>query len=116
MEKEKEASIPVVEPNYYFESDKTEGYLYIEFPGVEKNDINIEVHGHHLAIAAKRFEKSFVRAEEEKREMVNYDLELRLGHDADVPNISVCEYRDGVLALRIPVIQKHEPRKISIDI
>lgn len=46
--------------------------------------------------------------------VIDYLLDLRLGHDADIDNVKVEKCADGVLVLNIPVVQQNIPRKIKV--
>lgn len=53
----------VVEPDFTYTSIETEGTLEIELPGVDRNDLTVEVQGRRLMISGKRFKRESGDAE-----------------------------------------------------
>lgn len=119
-----------IEPSYRFESDSKEAYLEVELPGVEKEDISVDVNNHHLTVTAKRVKESLLQtkktteeengnsenvANKDEKHGMTYCLNVRIGHDADVSKISSVSYKNGVLLLRIPSQTKDNTRRITID-
>lgn len=119
-----------IEPSYRFESDSKEAYLEVELPGVEKEDISVDVNNHHLTVTAKRVKESLLdikktggeengnsekAADKDAKHVMTYTLNVRIGHDADVSKISSVSYKNGVLVLRIPSQTKDNTRRITID-
>ncbi|MDR6225966.1 Hsp20/alpha crystallin family protein [Desmospora profundinema] len=96
--------------------EKADRYLIqAEMPGMEQDDIDIEVQGNTLTIRGER--------REERREDSRYHLmESRYGifqrsftlpENADVKGITA-ESKNGVLYIDVPKDQSGEPRKIRI--
>lgn len=119
-----------IEPSYRFESDSKEAFLEVELPGVEKEDISVDVNNHHLTVTAKRIKETLLGKQEEngdgmkdgendstrnEKGSITYSLNVRIGHDADVNNISSRSYKNGVLVLRIPSQTKANTRRITIE-
>lgn len=119
-----------IEPSYRFESDSKEAFLEVELPGVAKDDISVDVNNHHLTITAKRSKRSLLQkkktdenqnggavddASNDEVSTVTYSLNVRIGHDADISNISSVSYKDGVLVLHIPSQTKDNTRRITIE-
>jgi HSP20 family protein len=101
--------------------DKKDKYLIIaDLPGVDKDDINISLHNGLLTLQAKAQEES---SDEKDGEIVrrerfygNYLRRFDLGnnlHESDVR----AEFKNGVLSLVIPKLERREPevRKIEIQ-
>lgn len=113
------------------QSDDKGTTLEVEVPGVQKDNLSIEVNNRILTISGKRLfytseyqepegpsdqvkETSQQTNESERKERLTYLLKMRLGTDADVDNISCVSYKDGILALRVPVSEKESVRKITL--
>lgn len=120
-----------IEPSYRFESDSKEAFLEVELPGVAKEDISVDVNNHHLTVTAKRAKQSLLQKNKKKETNVEnesddkdnsdqngptitYALNVRIGHDADVSNISSVSYKNGLLVLRIPSQTKDNGRRITV--
>lgn len=98
---------------------KDEGDKYVlevDLPGVDKNDIDLEVRGEHLIITARKKQEikekkeGYIRAE---RSFMGYRRVLRLPPDADTNNIKA-KYEDGVLRIEIGK-NKASQSKINIE-
>lgn len=120
-----------IEPSYRYESNSKQAVLEVELPGVAKDDIAVDVNNHHLTVSAKRTKQSLLQSSEDKmnddngaaggdkeekeENVIRYTLNVRIGHDADVKNISCESYTDGVLRLKIPSMTKEQTRRIAIN-
>lgn len=104
--------------------------LVVDLPGVKKSDIDIEIHGQTLNILANRYEEDAegtseipkddtanVNGEVSKEEKVlsKYRLTIVLGRELDGYRIISSTYKDGVLALAIPVRKNHRVQKVLIE-
>jgi HSP20 family protein len=87
-----------------------------EIPGVDKDDIDINVENNTLSIRGER------KREEEHDEDRQYKVErvfgsfvrsFRLPRTVDSSRISA-NYKDGVLELRLPKAEEAKPRRIEI--
>lgn len=88
----------------------------IEVPGMEPDDIEINVSGNTLTVSGEKKEESESRREGVYRSERRYGrffraLELPDGVDAD--NVAA-EYDNGVLKLRIPHSEARQPKRISV--
>lgn len=90
--------------------------LVVEFdlPGVRPESLDIDVERNMLTISAERPARAgvaeLVAAE---RPTGLFSRQLVLGDNLDLEQIKA-EYDGGVLRLRIPVVAKAQPRKISV--
>jgi len=93
-------------------------YIEVDLPGVEKEDINIDVNNEILTISGVR------RLKEEQKEESFYKVESMYGkfersfslpEDVDTDKIEA-EQKNGVLEIKIPKVAKVEktPKKIEI--
>jgi HSP20 family protein len=87
----------------------------VELPGVDKNDLGIEVKENTIRISGKKTINYEQSASVHRRERVwgVFDRTLSVPIQID-PNAVNAEYRDGVLALFIPRAESDKPRTIKI--
>lgn len=101
-------------------SDEKEYNINIELPGIDADDVNIELEGNTLKIKGEKRqqteekEKDFYRVE---RSYGAFQRTLDLPEDADRENIA-STYKDGVLRVTVPrkALPKKETKKIDIKI
>jgi len=93
-------------------------YIEVDLPGVKKEDINIDVDENTLTISGER------KVKQEHKEDNFYKVEsvygkfersFSLPEDVDTDKIEA-EFKNGVLEIKIPKVQKVEqtPKKIEI--
>ena len=98
--------------------DTTEAILiYAEIPGVDKDEVDIEVKDNVLTIKGER--ESEKKEEKEgfkrvEREWGSFYRRFSLPDTADAEKISA-KSKHGVLEITIPKQEKVQPRKISVD-
>jgi HSP20 family protein len=89
-----------------------------ELPGVRKEDINVQVDGAQVSIAAEvRNEREAVEGERvlhSERYVGKLARAFRLGEEIDDTKV-VAKYNDGVLELRLPKKQTVASRQITIQ-
>jgi HSP20 family protein len=87
----------------------------VELPGVDKNDLGIEVKENTIRISGKKTINYDEAASVHRRERVwgvfDRTLSVPIQIDPDAVN---AEYRDGVLALFIPRAESDKPRTIKV--
>lgn len=113
-----------IEPSYRYESNSRAAFIEVDLPGCSKNDIEVFANSHHISVAAKRFKNPVFVLEDEdgnggsepdkKSVAVFYRLQIRLGHEADLANITCVSHADGVLVLKVPSTLKEKRRRIDI--
>ena len=95
-----------------------EYHLIAELPGMDKKDIDITVKDDVLTISGEK------KAEEKQEDQNYYSCERRYGKfersfrmagEVDVSNVKA-EYKNGVLTLSVPKIEKPEPASTQIQI
>lgn len=134
--------ISTIEPYYRFESKEQKAFLEVEVPGVSKADISVEIKGHILTVTGTRYRASHWTCLNDAYEDVDsdnyqssqssnddtaavsqgakriplfiYSLEVRLGQDAGVDQVSCLCFKDGILTLTVPALPKESPRDIPI--
>lgn len=87
----------------------------VEFPGVTKDELEIEARESTIRIAGKKSISYDEGASIHRRERIygEFDRTLTVPVDFDPDGIKA-EYRDGMLALFIPTAQSAKPRTIKI--
>jgi HSP20 family protein len=94
---------------------KDEVLLRFDLPGVDAESIDVTVDRGLLTVSAKRTE---VAGEDEKlitRERVtgSFSRRLSLGDKVDFDKIEA-DFADGVLTVRLPLLETAQPRKVEI--
>jgi HSP20 family protein len=87
----------------------------VELPGVDKNDLGIEVKENTIRISGKKIINYDEGASVHRRERVwgVFDRTLSVPIQIDPDSVNA-EYRDGVLALFIPRAESDKPRTIKV--
>jgi HSP20 family protein len=89
----------------------------VELPGLDKNDINVDVSGDMLSIKGKKKE------EEEKKDKGYYMRESYFGSfqrniklPADIQSDKVeAKFKDGILNIKLPKSEEKKAKKIQIQ-
>lgn len=87
-----------------------------ELPGLNKSDLSITFENNVLMISGKKEkpsdnkENTFLRTE---RHFGSFTRSISLGNDIVSDNIEA-EYKNGLLTVRIPKIEKAQPKMIDI--
>ena len=88
--------------------------VQLDLPGVDADSIDLEVERDVLTVKARRPERDEgFRPVVTERPTGTFTRQMRLGEGLDSDNISA-DYTDGVLTLRVPVVEKAKPRKILV--
>lgn len=92
--------------------------LEAEMPGYERDEINVETRGDHLVISAER--RNEVNEEREgyvrrERRFGSLSRQFYLGNNVDTNNIKA-QYRNGVLRIIMPKIEKDDSQRRQIPI
>jgi HSP20 family protein len=87
----------------------------IELPGVNRNDLNIQVKNNSIRIAGRKSVDYPEQASAHRRERLwgEFDRTIAVPMQIDPDGIEA-EYNDGVLALVIPRAERDKPRTIQI--
>lgn len=94
---------------------KDDVVLRFDLPGIDPNSIEITVDRGVLTVGARREEefaeddRTFVR----ERVMGTFTRRVYLSEHLDADNIEAA-YDNGVLAVRIPVLERAKPRKVEV--
>ncbi len=108
----------IVEPRYSTRRvDEHTWELGIAVPGVKREDVEISLEESELEIVAHRrvsVPASWRPVQLESVVPTAYRLELTLAIDVDPERISA-KLEDGILTLRLPVVDSAKPRRISVE-
>jgi HSP20 family protein len=94
---------------------KDEVVLRFDLPGIDPESIEVTVDKGVLAVSARRAEEyaegenPFIR----ERRMGSFARRVRLSDAVDTEKIDA-SYDDGVLSVRLPLLEKAQPRKVEI--
>lgn len=85
-----------------------------ELPGVEKNDVNIELVANELMITGeiKEREREGILRRRTRR-IGRFEYRVRLPEQVDADNIDA-KLKDGVLTVRVPKLERAERRQIQV--
>jgi HSP20 family protein len=94
-----------------------EGEFVVAFdlPGVNVDTVDLDIERNVLTVRAERRDQTQPNVEliASERPRGVFSRQLILGDTLDTENVKAT-YADGVLTLRIPVLEKAKPRKIEI--
>jgi HSP20 family protein len=94
--------------------------MIAEVPGVKKSDLRIEVKGKTIRIAGSKTHDANQKDDKRKsvhrreRQAGTFDRAVSLPVEIDADKVKA-EYRDGILALRLPRAGHEMPKSISIS-
>jgi HSP20 family protein len=85
-----------------------------ELPGVEKDDVNIELVANELMITGeiKEREREGILRKRTRR-IGRFEYRVRLPEQVDADNIDA-KLKDGVLTVRVPKLERAERRQIQV--
>jgi HSP20 family protein len=115
-ERRPDDSLRVVAPAVDIYEDKDRLVLIADLPGVQTNDIHLDVNKDVLTITAKWTGQGCFTGETVYSELtpVQYYRAFALGDDLDATRISA-SMRNGVLELVVPKAEKAMTRKIKVE-
>ena len=103
--------------NVYEYDDKVG--LVAEIPGLDKNDLNVEVEEGTLTISGEKHHGMFDEAKAKvlRRELKHssFKRSFTLGELLDGDNISA-NFKDGVLSVNVPKVEPEKPKKHTVKI
>jgi len=96
-----------------------EGYVFkFELPGIDKDDVKVELEGDKLSVSGERKEDTEVKREEYhrvERYCGSFSRSFQLPKNADGQEVNA-SMKDGILELRIPKKEEAKAKAIPIDI
>lgn len=88
-----------------------------ELPGMRKEDIKISVSGDHLSISGDKRKKELKDATYHRLERSFGKFKRIIPLPSQVKTDSIkASYKDGILVVTLPKVEKLKPREISIEV
>lgn len=111
-----------VEPNHRVVAWEKADSVEEEMSGGSKEDVEVVVEHRVLKVTERSFGPHQVGNEDENKNgftkgrklVAVYLLQLRLDRGADTENLSSESYKDGLMILKVPSLQKEAVRKVNI--
>jgi HSP20 family protein len=87
-----------------------------EVPGIQKSDLEIQVHGNAIRIAGSKTLRYDEKASVHRRERLagRFDRAITLPVEVDAEKVKA-ECHDGILALYLPRAERDKPRTIKLN-
>lgn len=92
--------------------DKDNTYVRAELPGVNRDDINVEVTDGVLTLAASR---KVAATEGQPEQSVSFHRAVNVPHEVQADKVSAT-YENGVLTVTLPKREEAKPKKISVAV
>jgi HSP20 family protein len=90
--------------------DKDNLFVRAELPGVDRNDINVEVVENYLNVTAAQ--KS---TEEGKDQSFSFSRSVAIPESVQADKVAA-QYQDGVLTVTLPKKEEAKPRKVAVSV
>lgn len=92
-------------------------FIHFDLPGIDPESIELTVERNVLTVTARR---TFDRSQTDQlvvseRPQGMFSRQLFLGEGLDVDALEAA-YRDGVLSVKVPVLESAKPRKVPIQV
>ena len=96
--------------------NENEIVIKAELPGIDKKDISVDVEGRVLTLKGERSdEREEQKGNYSRRERSFGKFERTFTLPAEVdPALIKAEYKDGVLRIDVPKLEKHKPKQITV--
>lgn len=87
-----------------------------ELPGIDRDDVEVQVQGDRIRIAGKKAIKYQDGASLHRRERIagTFDRSIAIPVEVDADRVKA-EYRNGILALLLPRAERDKPKSIAIS-
>lgn len=90
--------------------------LVAELPGVDKNDLDVQVKSNQVRIAGKKVVSYDDNLSVHRRERADGEFDRTLQFPAEIDAARVkAEYRNGILAVSLPRAESDKPRSITVN-
>ncbi len=90
--------------------DKDNLFVRAELPGVDRNDINVEVVESYLNIAG-----AHKTTEEGKTQSFSFSRSVAIPESVQADKVAA-QYQDGVLTVTLPKKEEAKPRKVAVSV
>jgi HSP20 family protein len=97
---------------------ENEVILDVELPGLDKKDVKVEVKEGVLTVSGERRNERKVKEDgyrSVERHYGRFERSFGLGDTVDADKISAA-YKDGVMTVTLPKVEKVKPREITVDV
>jgi HSP20 family protein len=97
---------------------KDDFVVYVEIPGVNKDDIKVKIHNDVLTISGERKEPELPEKANcliREREFGKFMRSIRLPYPIEVSKVNA-EYKDGILKIILPKKEEVKPKEIQINV
>ncbi len=88
-------------------------YIMFDLPGIDADSVDVTVEQNVLTVQAQRPATERVDWTVAERPTGSFSRQIFLGETLDTEKLEA-DYSDGVLTIRIPVLEAAQPRKIQI--
>lgn len=105
---------PTIEPLFHLQTSKSGSVVFIELPGVEERDVDIQIHGDLITLNAIKYAKTDSTARPgarvrfdialERKALFTFKLTLQLAEEVKEDCIRYDFPKRGVLRLEAPVV------------
>ncbi len=109
-----EQSLAAWSPAISLAQDEKQVSVIADIPGVDPKDVRVTVHEGRLVIEGSR-EESESNEHYSERRLGSFRREVQLPDSVDVEKINA-EYRNGVVSVSVPLLEKAQPREIEVSL
>jgi HSP20 family protein len=98
--------------------DKDNFVVYVELPGMKKEDISISLHEGVLTVSGERKQESERKEGEtfrSERYFGRFQRSVTLPAAVNGENVKA-SYKDGVLTIELPKVEEAKPRQIAVNV
>jgi HSP20 family protein len=88
-------------------------YVRFDLPGIDADSLDVTVEQNVLTVTARRQAASDVEWTVAERPTGSFSRQVFLGETLDVDRLEA-DYSDGVLTIKIPVLEAAKPRRVEI--
>jgi HSP20 family protein len=92
--------------------DENNTYVRAELPGVDRNDINVEMTDGHLALSARKVGGG---ENGKNEETFSFSRSVSIADEVQADKVSAV-YENGVLTVTLPKREEAKPKKISVAV
>jgi HSP20 family molecular chaperone IbpA len=110
---ERSRTIPAIAPLVDIFENDDEILLHVDMPGVDKNDISVNIDNGKLYLSGVRNMQSSGAVQWEEFSDVEYQRTFSVPQSIDIGTVNA-EMKDGVLRLHLPKSEAAKPRQIEI--
>jgi HSP20 family protein len=95
--------------------DKENTYVRAELPGVNRDDINVEMVEDYLTVSASRKTTSAGKENGDGEQSFSFSRSIAIPEQVQADKVSAA-YENGVLTVTLPKREEAKPKKISVTV